>query len=626
MQPSDPSPPQPGEPTAIVLYQERHDRWAAVARGLTARWNVVSNGRLVAFALAALALIWGASAGSVPLLVVSATLWVAFVVLVRQHRTLGATRGRALLLAAINREGVARVARDWDALPRHGDVPAAPDHPYDGDLDITGRASLLHLLDTTTSSLGHDRLRSWLLTPTPLATSRERQAAVSELAPRLDARQELAALGRQRRRGAAPDGFLAWAEGPRWLERRRWLPWYARVATVAFVAGIVAHATGLTPLPLWLPVPILNLLVTTLAAGGANDVIARVGSQHGALQRYGAQLGAVAGWQVESAALRAIQGRIAASGVAAPRALRQLDRALSWAIPRGSLIYVPAQAAVLWDVHLLAALERWQTRNGGHARAWLDAVAETEALCALAGLAGDNPRWAMPDLDPAADAFRSVALGHPLIAGDVRVTNDVTVGPDGSFLLVTGSNMSGKSTLLRAIGVNAILAAAGGSTCATSLRMPPVDLWTSVRVSDSLAAGVSFFMAELLRLKAVVDAAGAHEPGPDGRRFLYLLDEILQGTNSRERRIAARRIVGRLVANGAIGAVTTHDLDLAEAPALASAAVPVHFREHVVRGPAGAEMRFDHLMRDGIATSTNALALMEAIGLALPDPDEDAGR
>jgi energy-coupling factor transporter ATP-binding protein EcfA2 len=606
----------------VSVYQERHDRSVQEVQSLTGRWNVVANGRLVAFALAALLLIWGLVATSWVTVGIGLALAVVFLVLVQQHRSLGAVRTRALLLAEINREGIARVRRDWDALPLHDDQPAAPGHPYDGDLDITGRASLLHLLDTTTSTLGRSWLRQWLLTSTPLPTTLLRQEAVTELAPQLDLRQDFARFGRQRRPAGAPDQFLGWAEGSRWLDSRRWLPWYARLSATVFVVGIVLQAVGVTPLPIWLLPLILNLAISAFVSGPAHDIIGRVGSQQGALQRYGAQLGAIAGWSVRSDLLLGIQRRLAATGVVAPRALRQLDRILSWTIPRGSLIYVPAQAAVLWDVHLLDSLERWQRRNGAQARSWLDAVAETEAVCALAGLAGDNPDWVLPDIDPAFRAIESHRLGHPLIPETLRVDNDVTVGPDGTFLLVTGSNMSGKSTLLRSIGVNAVLAGAGGPVCAAALRMPPVELWTSVRVSDSLAAGVSFFMAELLRLKAVVDAATTHAGGQRDRAFLYLLDEILQGTNSRERRIAARRIVGRLVASGAIGAVTTHDLDLAENPSLARAAIPVHFREDVEQGPNGAEMRFDHLMREGIATSTNALALMEAIGLALPDPDE----
>jgi DNA mismatch repair ATPase MutS len=255
-------------------------------------------------------------------------------------------------------------------------------------------------------------------------------------------------------------------------------------------------------------------------------------------------------------------------------------------------------------------------RAGRHAREWLEALGEAEALSALAGLLHANPDWALPAIDPSADRVEAKEIGHPLIPGDKRVTNDVEVGPPSTFLLVTGSNMSGKSTLLRSIGVNVVLANAGGPVCAQALTLPPVALWTSMRIEDSLEMGVSYFMAELQRLKAVVEAAHTVRAGGE-RRLLYLLDEILQGTNTAERQIAARRIILHLVHEGAIGAVSTHDLNLAENPEVAEAARLVHFTETIHRGPEGLEMTFDYKLRPGIATSTNALKLMEIVGLDL---------
>jgi DNA mismatch repair ATPase MutS len=223
-------------------------------------------------------------------------------------------------------------------------------------------------------------------------------------------------------------------------------------------------------------------------------------------------------------------------------------------------------------------------------------------------------------------------IGHPLLHDDVRVVNDVEVGPPRTFLLVTGSNMSGKSTLLRSLGVNIVLAGAGAPVCATELRLPPVRLWTSVRVQDSLERGISFFMAELQRLKQIVDAA--RDSGPDdpplalgatsphrgeSPRVFYLLDEILQGTNTAERQIAARRIIRFLVDQGAIGAVSTHDLTLAEGPELTPAARPIHFADTVSRDGEGPPMTFDYKIRPGLATTTNALRLMELIGFDLPN-------
>jgi DNA mismatch repair ATPase MutS len=213
---------------------------------------------------------------------------------------------------------------------------------------------------------------------------------------------------------------------------------------------------------------------------------------------------------------------------------------------------------------------------------------------------------------PREDRFAARALGHPLIPEDRRVPNDVEIGPPGTVLLVTGSNMSGKSTLLRAIGINAVLAQAGGPVCAAALRMPPVELATSILVEDSLAGGVSFFMAELLRIRGVVEAADRTHA--EGRILLYLLDEVLRGTNSSERQVAVRRVLLHLLRQGALGAVSSHDLELAEITELKAASRPVHFQETLHPGGETA-MTFDYTMRPGIATTTNALALMELVGL-----------
>jgi DNA mismatch repair ATPase MutS len=268
---------------------------------------------------------------------------------------------------------------------------------------------------------------------------------------------------------------------------------------------------------------------------------------------------------------------------------------------------------VLW------LLERWQRRNSAAVRPWLEVLGEFEALAGLATLAHDHPDWQFPMLTPEEPAqLVARKLAHPLLRPAIAVANDVQIGPAGSFLLVTGSNMSGKSTLLRSIGLNVALAQAGGPVCAAELRLPPLQLATSMRVSDSLELGVSYFMAELQRLKDIVDAAEQVRGGP--RTLLFLLDEILHGTNTAERQIAARRIIRHLLAQGAIGAVSTHDLGLAEADDLAAAGQTVHFGERLDGNGGGPLLRFDYTLRPGLAGSTNALKLMALIGL--PQADE----
>jgi DNA mismatch repair ATPase MutS len=281
------------------------------------------------------------------------------------------------------------------------------------------------------------------------------------------------------------------------------------------------------------------------------------------------------------------------------------------------MLYAVLQVLVLWDFHVVWRLERWQAEAGAHLREWLAALGEAEALAALATLAHDNPGWTLPELREGGPALvTATALGHPLIAPAHRVANDVAVGPASTVLLVTGSNMSGKSTLLRAIGLNVVLAQAGGPACAAAMRLPILAPWTSMRVQDSIEIGVSLFMAELRRLRQIVDSArAAASQGRGARPVLYLLDEVLHGTNTAERRIAVRTVVGQLLRLGAIGAITSHDLALAEEGPLARAARPVHFRESFAETPEGPRMTFDYLLRPGLATSANALALLRMLGL-----------
>ena len=299
-------------------------------------------------------------------------------------------------------------------------------------------------------------------------------------------------------------------------------------------------------------------------------------------------------------------------------ALAGLMRLVRFAnLRRDGLFGVPyylSQLFVLTDFHVLSLMERWQQQHGSAVRRWLEGVGRTEAISSLATLAHDNPHWCMPVVDERPETtIVARQLGHPLIADDNCKRNDVEVGPAGTFVLVTGSNMSGKSTLLRAVGLNVILAQAGARSAPSELRLPPVQLATSMRTRDSLASGVSFFMAELRRLKEIVDQSQSSQQ--NSQPMLYLLDEILQGTNSAERHIAVSRIIGHLIEHGSIGMVSTHDLELAHSPTLETACRTVHFRESITGQDGDEQMTFDYVLRPGVSPTTNALKLLKFVGL-----------
>lgn len=647
-----------------VVYGERAERFdrESAARQKTVR--LYGRLRLALFTATMAGAWWLFATGRVtPAWLLLAAAAALFPVFVARQRAARRRMRRAELMADFNREGIARIARSWPDLRPWPDAPAPPglapprDHDYADDLDLHGHASLLHLVGVCGTSPGWRTLQAWLLEAAYPDTVALRQEAVAEMAEAVDFRDRLAAEGRLAAEaqpaakarparipvsarpvtpppaGVSPDApeaaFLRWAEGEPWLPGHNWLRAASYLLTPVNVAAIILYTLGAVPLPALVGPLILSTVVVTLRWKEIHGVFDEADDGESGVRCYGPLLGHLGRATLESRYAADIRERVGGGPPSAPggphasarprpapgeiAALRRLLDMVD--ARRSTLFHIPVAVVLHWDVHVLAALERWKARSGRRVRGWLDAVGEAEALASLAVLAADHPDWTMPVLDSAATTLQARALGHPLLAPDACVRNDVEIGPAGSFLLVTGSNMSGKSTLLRAVGLNAVLAQAGGPVCAAELRLPPLRVITSIRVEDSLADGVSYFMAGLHRLKRVVDAAQA------ASATLYLLDEILQGTNSAERRIAARSVLRQLLATQAIGAVTTHDLSLADADDLTARAIPVHFTESVAED--AGELTFDYRLRDGIATSTNALRLLEMAGLGEGDGEGD---
>lgn len=599
-----------------VEYETRRERCAAEQAGLERRSARQANISVALFALGIGALVAAVALGNVWLIAAAIVLGLSFVASLALHYRIDLRSRRARELVALANEGLARIDRDWEALPLRpapANVPAT--HPYAADLDLRGPASLEHLLGTPATPAGQTALLDWLLAPAEPHTVAQRQAAVGELAEQVDRREAFALRGRlldAKQTQAGWEAFVHWAEDGPWLARRKWLLWLARILATATTVALVAWLAGWLSWPLWVIGVTINLLIILTIGRGVDEQVERVAERQPVFEAYAAMFADLLGQNSRAAALRAIQTELSADGRRADDQMQRLGRIMAFVDFRRFLFFFFVNIFTLWNIHALGMLEHWQRDAGGRTRAWLRALGEWEALAALAALRFDNPEWVFPELrdEPVVRAER---LGHPLLPAAAMVENDVSLGPPGTLLLVTGSNMSGKSTLLRAIGVNIVLAQAGGPVCAKRLQLPALQLATSMRIQDSLEAGVSHFMAELRRIKLVVDLAGEAENG--SRTLLYLLDEILHGTNSDERRAAVRRIMRFLLQHRAIGAVTTHDVALVDEPAIAAAARLVHFREQFSRGPEGPVMRFDYRLRPGPATSRNALALMEILGL-----------
>ncbi len=615
-------PSSPADSDAIVaLYRQRTNDFGRQTDRLARRANRISHARVATFLVAGVCFLAGGLAefGNAGWVAAGIIMLAVFLGLVGWYGRVLAESERFGQLSQINRQAAARVQRAWRGLPVTSAGRPGAEEALAGDLDLFGEASLFHLISMANTPIGIATLSDWFLHPADPATVVKRQQAVAELAPALEMRHEFRRRGlKVADRRTDPQQFLQWAEAEPWLARRHWLKWASWCLPVVILVCAVLGAMGVVPGSAWLVPLALNVALGSLFCHQVHEIFASISSRHGEIGHYADLFQWIDATPVTSPHLEQLQQQTTAPHAEAGREIQWLGRIMELANLRfSSMAYFLIQSVTSWDFHILGLLERWQRRNGSHVRGWFEALGEWEALASLANLAYDHPKWVYPLIKcQPVDGQRLQArqLGHPLIPDGRRVVNDVTIGPPGTFLMVTGSNMSGKSTLLRSIGANVVLAQAGGPVCAEELTLPPTLLATSMRIHDSLVSGVSFYMAELKRLKQIVDAARQRRSG-SGQAFLYLLDEILQGTNTAERQIAVRRVLAHLIHEGAIGAVSTHDLQLAADPALAKASRAVHFRETIHNEAGRQEMTFDYKLREGLATTSNALKLLEMVGL-----------
>jgi len=611
--------------TFSLGYQERIDNYSLRERRLTTQSHYLANAsRLLGWLLGCCVLLGFLGASSVAAwLLAGSVLLALFFGTGIAHRRVATERNRCRELHRLNRIGLARVQRDWGAIPLTEAELSDEAEQLSYDLDLFGHGSLFHLICTAQTKRGVERLRDWFLQPAAPSEVKRRQAAVRELAPQLEVRQDVNSLCRMAADGQlAREDFLKWAQGPAWQAHKPWLKWLVRALPLSILAAPILVLAGLVPQDVGMPAMMILLAasfaLSVVCVGRVHDIFTTVApSRDMRAMSYGVQAFAALGsLKGDSAQIRRIRN-------SAQRARRDLEKLRQIARPielsrnpwTAIFVYLPLQVLLLWDFHILNRLEVWQRQHGPQVGDWFSALGTYEALESLASLAHDNPDWAFPDVDDEhAPEFSAEGLAHPLLPGNVRVANDVRIGPAGSLLLVTGSNMSGKSTLLRAIGTNAILAQAGAPVCARKLKMPRLWVATSMRIADSLKDGVSRFMAELLRLKTIVEAARqfTHD---SGRTMLCLLDEVLQGTNSAERQIAIRGVLQHLLGLRVMGAVTTHDLALAADDALKQSCPVVHFRETLHYDGDDPRMTFDYKLRRGISPTTNALQLMQIVGL-----------
>jgi hypothetical protein len=592
-------------------YTTRRQQASADLEGADRLFRSIGNARL-AMMIAAFVMAWMAFVNRLfsPWWVIAPI--AAFVCLAIWHEGVVQRQRRASRTVRFYDLGLARLEDRWAGGGAQGKRFRDPEHLYAADVDLFGRGSLFELLSTVRMASGEATLAAWISGKSGApAAIRARQQAVTELAANLALREDLAVIGppsgREMGESVHEEALAQWGAAPPIGFPRETplllygIPSLAVIFTATWIAGI----TDWHPL-LW--VGLAALLATRRLLGPSSQVLHAAGEAARDLKALAPLLARLECERFSAPRLVELAARLQAEHTPASRAIARLNTLLERRDWSANMIFQIPARLLLWDEHHAVLVERWRRQWGRAIGQWMAVVGEMEALCSLAAFALEHPAAVFPEFVGGA-VFDGEALLHPLLPAAQAVANDVHIGrgeTTAQLWIISGSNMSGKSTLLRCVALNAVLAWAGAPVLARRLHISPLVVGASIRVLDSLQDGRSLFYAEITRLRKILDLTNGPAP------VLFLIDELLHGTNSHDRRLGAEAVLRSLLDRGAMGLVTTHDLALAGiADALVPRARNVHFEDQLVDGA----MHFDYHLRPGVVTHSNALELMRSVGL-----------
>jgi hypothetical protein len=595
-------------------HERRRDAFGAEADALDRVALRISFARLALFFLAGSLVGVGMSTRDVGTFVAGLVGFVAFFVAVAWHARVHGRRERALVRKEVHDRHLRRLDGNTKGLP-DGDGLVSAEHPYGSDLDLVGPGSIFERFAVVHTTQGSETFARWLAAPADEKTIRERQAAVEEISLAIDTRQDLeASVLDTGSESIDARPFVEFCEGPQMLLGRPLFGWLGMLLP-PITMTVFALSGSVLPSGSWAPFVIVQSLIARHLEPDVAKAYAQIVSKRRFVEGYRAILQTAEDMPLTSPLFAALKKQLEASGAKPSVELRRLELWASlFEVRAQGLVHLFANLFLLWDLNVLLQLERWAARAGKRTRSWLEVIGEIEALASLATVRALDPTTTFPEIVSGTEGLVVTGLAHPLIAEDKRIRNDVTLAGPGTALVITGSNMAGKSTLLRAIGVNVALAFAGGPVCASSMRVPLLRMRASMRIADSLQHGASYFQAELSRLRTVIAEAEASPP------ILFLLDELLRGTNARARHRGARAVVLHLLARHATGLVATHDIALSELEEELDGRVKnFHFTD--VLAPDG-EMIFDYRLREGVVKTSNALRLLAMAGVEVEADDK----
>ncbi len=528
--------------------------------------------------------------------------------LMQWHLAIEAAASHTERLAAINEAEVRALAHDFTGFP-DGARFLKHDHPYALDLDLFGRHSMFQACCRATTAIGQERLAQYLLEPADLQFIANRQRAISELKPMLDWRQEFQARGLETTDDPAHLNLLnAWLNDPDLVRGNGMMTFASQLAPWYFLACF-ALWVALVPWPIF----VILLLPIFLVLKKTNEQVAKIHLRtayaEASLAAYGRLMQVIEGQQFETEYLQALQRKLTSEGMSASATVGQLSYIIRQLNMRFNFFAVFLNIGSLWDLRYVLRLEKWRAAHRQQLPDWFEALREMEALCSLATLWYNNPEWTLPTL-ATSNAMDATGLGHPLIHPSKRQTNDFFIYHRGYIKLVTGSNMAGKSTFLRTVGLNIVLAQAGSAVCASSLHVPPMQVYTSMRTQDDLSESTSSFYAELKRLKVIIEAVKNAEQ--QKLPVFFLLDEILKGTNSVDRHTGSAALIRQLIRLEGGGIIATHDLELGRMEAESNGRVENLCMEVEIQN---GQLFFDYKIKPGVSKSFNATLLMRQMGI-----------
>jgi hypothetical protein len=582
-------------------YQSRLSDWSRRAEAFEQSHARIGNMRVFfLFGVLAVAAVFCRSAvswGCVLMVLLSGLLLTGI-----WHIRIESARNAARRGIRFYQSGLERLDGTWLGKGSPGTEFLDPHHPYAADLDIFGVGSLFELVNAAHTQIGRTTLAAWLLEHASLQEILARQEAIKEMSPKVDFRERLGFLAAEAQTWIPTESLISWARRPRMLNSNPvrlaafCLPW---LNLVLLIAG---------QWPWCLSILAVQYAMARSYRRRVQNVTRTVGVVQHDLKCLTTMFEYLEAENFNSERLRRVDAGDQNGGLCASEAIHRLATLYSWIASRGNPLIVVISGWFLLETQVAFAIEAWRARFGMMVEPWLRRLGEIEALSSLAGYAFEHPADPFPDFPPASAPAQIQAedLKHPLMVEAKCVGNDVSLGPNCRLMVVSGSNMSGKSTYLRTLGINLALALAGAPVRARKFRMTHVCVGASIRTLDSIHEGTSRFYAEITRLGQIVKRA------EQGTPLVFLLDEILGGTNSHDRRIGAGCVARSLVERGALGLMTTHDLALAQiTEEIQPPGANYHFEDQILDG----KMSFDYRLRPGVVQKSNALELMRLVGL-----------